>query len=125
MDGWGDERGKYDFDNGGFGEGTGHFTQLVWKATTSVGCARVDCDGNKEGGNARGWFVVCEYWPPGNVGGQFGQEVQREVDKIVTQGKGYVTEYVAYIHDKMNGAGRREWSLTSMLVVGLTVILGL
>jgi hypothetical protein len=27
----------------GFTEETGHFTQLVWKATTQVGCAAVNC----------------------------------------------------------------------------------
>lgn len=60
VDGWGEERNKYNFRDGGFSEATGHFTQLVWKASTDVGCGRVDCDG--KGGSAQGWFVVCEYW---------------------------------------------------------------
>jgi len=124
IDGWGDERGKYDFSHGGFGEGTGHFTQLVWKATTSVGCARVNCANNDKGGNAQGWYVVCEYWPPGNVMGQFAKEVQSEIDKFKAHGKGEAAKYVAYIYDKLNGAeGRRRWSWGSMLVVGLTVVM--
>lgn len=34
----------YDFDKPtGFTEATGHFTQLVWKTTTQVGCAAINC----------------------------------------------------------------------------------
>lgn len=42
-----------------------HFTQLVWKASTQVGCAYKDC-------SAEGWgkYVVCEYSPVGNVIGE-------------------------------------------------------
>jgi len=118
VDGWGDERTKYDFGNGGFGESTGHFTQLVWKGTTTVGCARVDCAG-KAGGNVEGWFVVCEYYPAGNVEGQYWQEVGREVDTILAQGKDEVAQYVAYIHAKMNGAGRGGLSWGSLLALGV------
>ncbi|KAM9924640.1 hypothetical protein OXX59_004397 [Metschnikowia pulcherrima] len=47
-----------------------HFTQLVWKDTTKVGCAYKDC-------SAEGWqlYVVCEYDPVGNVIGQEQQNV--------------------------------------------------
>jgi hypothetical protein len=38
---------------------TGHFTQLVWRATTELGCARAQCGGID--------VVVCQYDPPGNV----------------------------------------------------------
>lgn len=97
----------------------------MWKATTSVGCARVDCDGNDKGGNARGWFVVCEYWPAGNVMGQFKEEVQGRVEKIREDGKGKVEEYVKYIHDKMNGAERRGGSWGAVLGLGVMVVMGL
>ncbi|OAA57271.1 Allergen V5/Tpx-1-related protein [Cordyceps fumosorosea ARSEF 2679] len=70
---WGDERREYNFARPGFDHVTGHFTQLVWRDTTTVGCERVLC-------GARGWFVACEYWPPGNVQGHFGDEVQRQVE---------------------------------------------
>ncbi|KAB8265677.1 CAP domain-containing protein [Aspergillus pseudonomiae] len=80
---WGDERRLYDFKKPtGFSEETGHFTQLVWRATTDVGCAAIDCgygngtDDNEKSGDtgssytrAQGWYVVCEYSPPGNVMG--------------------------------------------------------
>jgi hypothetical protein len=35
----------------------GHFTQLVWKGTETVGCGRSNCSGR---GDAPGWYVVCE-----------------------------------------------------------------
>lgn len=39
----------------------GHFTQVVWHATSHVGCAVAR--------NARDDFLVCRYWPAGNTYG--------------------------------------------------------
>lgn len=72
IEGWVNERAKYNFRHGGFGENTGHFTQLVWKAASTVGCARKEC-------GKIGWFVVCEYWPPGNVQGAYQVQVQKQI----------------------------------------------
>ncbi|KND90806.1 Cell wall protein PRY3 [Tolypocladium ophioglossoides CBS 100239] len=69
---WGDERDQYNFNNPGFSPATGHFTQLVWKATTDVGCGRRWC------GSRMRWFIACEYWPYGNIYGQFQQNVGRQ-----------------------------------------------
>ncbi|KAF1996108.1 PR-1-like protein [Amniculicola lignicola CBS 123094] len=77
---WGHERVDYDFKKGEFGHDTGHFTQLVWKSTTSIGCGRTYCN-NKDKKGAYGWYLVCEYWPHGNVIGQFKENVQKEVDE--------------------------------------------
>ncbi len=40
----------------------GHYSQLIWKATTKVGCGLAEGNG--------GDFLVCDYDPPGNVMGQ-------------------------------------------------------
>jgi pathogenesis-related protein 1 len=41
----------------------GHYTQVVWRGTARVGCARSACsDGNI--------FMTCNYYPPGNWVGQ-------------------------------------------------------
>ncbi|EEY21512.1 PRY1 [Verticillium alfalfae VaMs.102] len=71
VEAWGDERDEYDFDDQGFDQETGHFTQLVWKSTTDVGCARKLC----RGGDWNGWYLVCEYWPRGNVQDQYEDQV--------------------------------------------------
>ncbi|KAJ7377237.1 hypothetical protein OS493_030048 [Desmophyllum pertusum] len=50
----------------------GHFTQVVWKATTHVGVGLkkiVNSDGKTE------TYVVARYSPPGNVNGQLGDNV--------------------------------------------------
>ena len=64
---WYDEIKLYKFPNGGFSMETGHFTQLVWTTTTSVGCGQVQCKGND--------IIVCNYDPPGNWEGQYKQHV--------------------------------------------------
>lgn len=78
VDAWGLERSLYNYNDPGFSEATGHFTQLVWKASTTVGCGRKLCGGKAAGSKSTGWFLVCEYWPRGNVIGQFAQEVGRQ-----------------------------------------------
>jgi uncharacterized protein YkwD len=72
VEAWGNEAAKYNFNNPGFSETTGHFTQLVWQNTTDTGCACRLC-------GRKGWYVVCEYWPRGNVIGAFNTEVQGPV----------------------------------------------
>ncbi|KAL4929195.1 putative extracellular SCP domain protein Pry1 [Aspergillus undulatus] len=73
---WAEEASLYDFHKPtGFSEETGHFTQLVWKSTRQVGCGAVDCgvtslEGASGNGRAQGWFLVCEYFPGGNVVGR-------------------------------------------------------
>ncbi|KAG6141381.1 hypothetical protein E4U38_006777 [Claviceps purpurea] len=52
----------------------GHATQLLWKATRKVGCATVKCPaGTIFGMNSQ--YSVCNYGPPGNVQGQYGENV--------------------------------------------------
>jgi uncharacterized protein YkwD len=64
---WYDEISKYKFPNGGFSMETGHFTQVVWRSTTEVGCGHVTCKGND--------IYVCNYNPAGNWEGKYRQEV--------------------------------------------------
>jgi hypothetical protein len=74
----------------------------VWKSTTEVGCAAINCgyteDSDKErrdtsdsgegrivprepGGSTRaqGWYVVCEYTPAGNVVGNHNEYFKKNV----------------------------------------------
>lgn len=84
---WGDERTLFDFDKPRFTHETGHFSQLVWKGTKTVGCARFHCGDyanrvdDDDVDDAYGWYVVCQYFPVGNIiGGEFFEEnVQAKV----------------------------------------------
>ncbi|KAF6766373.1 PR-1-like protein [Ephemerocybe angulata] len=67
---WADEAPQYDPSNPQFS----HFTQVVWKSTTQVGCAVQTCTGIF--GDTPAKFFVCEYNPAGNVGGRFAENVQ-------------------------------------------------
>jgi len=69
---WTDEASQYDPNNPQFS----HFTQVVWKATTQVGCAVATCGGIFPSSFGPAQFYVCEYSPPGNIEGEFGQNVQ-------------------------------------------------
>lgn len=137
MEAWGLEGRHFDFhnadndgNNGGKGGGggdptTGHFSQLVWKSTTSVGCGRSACDGR---GGVPGWLVVCEYWPAGNVEGEFGEEVGRVVGggwEAVGGGGGRVGEGLVGVAVEMNGAGggrMGKGGLGVLVVVGVGMV---
>lgn len=55
VDAWYNEIKDYNFNSPGFSEATGHFTQVVWKSTSTVGCAKVTCS------NEWRQYTICEY----------------------------------------------------------------
>ncbi|KAF9928218.1 hypothetical protein FBU30_002561 [Linnemannia zychae] len=69
IDAWYNEVSKYDFNNPGFSMSTGHFTQVVWKGTKSVGCAKKFCP------NSNWYIYICNYDPPGNYQGEYKKNV--------------------------------------------------
>ncbi|XP_074310357.1 pathogenesis-related protein 1A-like [Silene latifolia] len=61
---WVAEKPHYDYYSNTCKNGEcGHYTQVVWRDTVRLGCARVTC---KNGGV----FVTCNYDPPGNYEGE-------------------------------------------------------
>lgn len=68
VDLWGSEQA--DFTNGTFPDisttgnwmDVGHYSQMVWRATTEVGCGFAEGNGQD--------ILVCDYDPPGNVMGE-------------------------------------------------------
>ncbi len=72
VDMWYGEEPLYNYSDPGYYEnpGTGHFTQVVWKNTTQIGCGYVT-------GCAGSWpnIWVCQYSPPGNYLNQFALNV--------------------------------------------------
>ncbi|NOS95644.1 MAG: SCP-like extracellular, partial [Methylotenera sp.] len=59
---WGSEKADYDYANNQCAPGKmcGHYTQIVWRATTHVGCGMAVCTDTQE----QVW--VCRYQPAGN-----------------------------------------------------------
>jgi len=67
VDSWGSEKQWYDYAtnscNAPVGESCGHYTQVVWRDTQEVGCAKAVCDDFSQ-------VWVCNYKPAGNVTGE-------------------------------------------------------
>ncbi|EPS43880.1 hypothetical protein H072_2050 [Dactylellina haptotyla CBS 200.50] len=62
---WMDEAKDYNPNNA---LSAAHFSQVIWKATTELGCYNRKCD--------NGDYLVCEYKAAGNVVGAFAANVQ-------------------------------------------------
>ena len=71
VEAWFSEISDYDYDTNtcAAGKMCGHYTQVVWRDTTKVGCAVVSCP-DVEGIGMAGDLWVCEYDPPGNWVGE-------------------------------------------------------
>merc|ERR1712019_160789 len=69
SDSWYAEEKYYNYNGGGFSMRTGHFTQMVWKSSTGLGCA--------ESTRGRKTYVCCNYSPPGNFRGRYRENVLR------------------------------------------------
>jgi len=65
--GWAAEQAHFHYASNSCdpGAGCGHYTQIVWRATLLVGCARGSCPGLTYPST-----IVCDYGPGGNVAGQ-------------------------------------------------------
>ncbi|KAI0600667.1 CAP domain-containing protein [Biscogniauxia sp. FL1348] len=63
-------------------ESWGHLTQLIWNGSDKIGCAVKLCPAGTMSSDMSSWFMVCNYSPPGNVGGAYGQNVKRPLGKI-------------------------------------------
>lgn len=66
---WYDEVSSYNYSSGAFSARTGHFTQVIWKSSTQLGCGKAQCGGQT--------LYVCRYSPPGNYSGEFVENVPR------------------------------------------------
>jgi pathogenesis-related protein 1 len=62
---WVDKKVDYDYNSNtcAAGKVCGHYTQVVWRNSVRLGCAKVRC-------NSGGTFIGCNYDPPGNFNGQ-------------------------------------------------------
>lgn len=64
---WYEEVANYNYSRPIFAMNTGHFTQLVWRGTRTVGIGYAM--------NARTLIICASFYPPGNVAGHFSNNV--------------------------------------------------
>jgi uncharacterized protein YkwD len=62
---WVSEEEDYDYASNTCSGVCGHYTQVVWRASTKLGCGISSCPGLTYGNS-----VVCNYAPGGNSGGR-------------------------------------------------------
>ncbi|XP_042150796.1 Golgi-associated plant pathogenesis-related protein 1-like [Ixodes scapularis] len=70
---WYEEKKYYDYNHPHFSSKTSHFTQVVWKSSRTLGCAK----SRAQEAHRYRYFVVCNYHPKGNIHGEFGRNVLR------------------------------------------------
>ncbi len=72
VDDWASERADYDYATNTCapGEQCGHYTQIVWRSSTTVGCAINRCTTGSPFGAGEWDFIVCNYDPAGNFTGR-------------------------------------------------------
>lgn len=70
--GWIDERVDWDCaaNTCAAGEVCGHYTQVIWRNSTEVGCALRTCTTGSPLGSSTWQFLVCRYLPAGNYNNQ-------------------------------------------------------
>ncbi len=64
LNSWGAEKPNYNPSTGACNGTCGHYTQVVWRPTLKLGCARGNCPSIQYPST-----IVCNYGPAGNSGG--------------------------------------------------------
>jgi len=72
---WYREVSNYDYDHGSYSSATGHFTQVVWKSTSELGCGVAQGRKKHYSNEFNVIYVVCHYQSAGNYMGQFMENV--------------------------------------------------
>lgn len=62
---WASEQADYDYTTNTCRDVCGHYTQIVWRSTTKIGCAKTTCNGFRYPVT-----IVCDYGPGGNIPGE-------------------------------------------------------
>jgi pathogenesis-related protein 1 len=65
VDLWAAEKANYNYDNNTCNGVCGHYTQIVWRTSVKLGCAKGTCAGFTYPNS-----IVCNYGPGGNSGGK-------------------------------------------------------
>lgn len=69
---WASEKANYTYSTNtcAAGQACGHYTQVVWRTSVRIGCAKAICTANSPVGGGTWQLWMCNYDPPGNFVGQ-------------------------------------------------------
>lgn len=72
VNSWASEKANYTWQTNtcAAGQACGHYTQIVWRTSTGIGCAQQMCTSGSPFGAGAWFFTVCNYAPAGNIVGQ-------------------------------------------------------
>jgi uncharacterized protein YkwD len=71
VDSWVSEVAYYDYATNSCTDVCGHYTQVVWRNSTLLGCGITYCTTGSPFSSSATWYnVVCDYSPAGNYVGQ-------------------------------------------------------
>ncbi|KAI5370810.1 Putative CAP domain-containing protein [Septoria linicola] len=76
----------YGVANPRFSGAWGHFTQIVWKGTTHVGCYTQKCPEGIQNAPGTYDYTVCNYRGVGNVRGQYARNVGKPRGRATVSG---------------------------------------
>jgi len=67
IESWYSEKNYYDYASNSCSSVCGHYTQMIWKDSTQLGCGKATyTTGSYQGGTV----IICRYNPPGNYIGE-------------------------------------------------------
>ncbi|MFQ6661785.1 hypothetical protein Gotur_029818 [Gossypium turneri] len=104
---WINEKRNYNLKSSAYNSShiCSHYTKVIWHNLVRLGCVKVRY-------NNRGTFIVCNYYPPGNIVGKLSIDVNQSISKAISPNAAFVPYLFPSEHSKRNMGG---------LVVGLIV----
>ncbi len=84
-----DEIRDYNWNYPGFSAATGHFTQVVWKASTEIGVGVAVYPDAQYGHRA---VVSINYRPPGNYAGRFPENVLPPRSRLLDANRTFLSD---------------------------------
>lgn len=99
IDMWYAEFDKYNYSRQGFAMGTGHFTQLVWASTRSIGASVSMSSASRQ------VYVTMEFDPAGNVHGLFDENVLPKWSML----QQHARYQIAQAQEEKPGMGAMRW----------------
>ena len=72
---WYSENENFDYEMGEYSSKTADFTQIVWKASTRIGCG-ISCI-------EKNCYAACNYSPGGNMGGLYRKNVSPNQNGVI------------------------------------------